>query len=98
MTGSAAVAFTLKPGEISGPIDTGNNGVVLSVTDRQAPTDQEYAAKKDQIHDATLQQHQGEVFNLFLGSLRESMQKAGKIKVNEKEMAALTKTRTEESE
>jgi peptidyl-prolyl cis-trans isomerase D len=98
MTGSAAVAFTLKPGEISGPIDAGNSGVVLSVTDRQAPTEQEYAAKKDQIHDATLQQHQGEVFNLFLGDLRESMQKSGKIKINEKEMAALTKARTEESE
>src|SRR5581483_1131018 len=60
MTGSAAVAFTLKPGEISGPIDAGNTGVVLSVTDRQAPTDQEYAAKKDQIHGATLQQQQSE--------------------------------------
>jgi len=98
MTGSAAVAFTLKPGEISGPIDTSNSGVVLSVTDRQAPTDQEYAAKKDQIHDATLQQQQSEVFGLFLGNLRESMQKAGKIKINEKEMAALTKARTEENE
>jgi peptidyl-prolyl cis-trans isomerase D len=98
MTGSAAVAFTLKPGEISGPIDTSSSGVVLSVTDRQAPTDQEYAAKKDQIHDATLQQQQSEVFGLFLGNLRESMQKAGKIKINEKEMAALTKARTEESE
>jgi hypothetical protein len=98
MPGSAAVAFTLKPGEISGPIDASNSGVVLWVTDRQAPTDQEYAAKKDQIHDATLQQQQSEVFGLFLGNLRESMQKAGKIKINEKEMAALTKARTEESE
>jgi peptidyl-prolyl cis-trans isomerase D len=98
MTGSAAVAFTLKPGEISGPIDTGNDGIVLSVTDRQAPTDQEYAAKKDQIRDATLQQQQSEVFNLFLGNLRESMQKSGKIKINEKEMAALTKAQTEENE
>jgi hypothetical protein len=88
----------MKPGEISGPINTGNDGVVLSVTDRQAPTDQEYAAKKDQIHDATLQQHQSEVFNLFLGNLRQSMEKAGKIKINEKEMATLTKTRTEENE
>src|SRR6185312_756777 len=98
MTGSAAVAFTLKPGEISGPIDAGNTGVVLSVTDRQAPTDQEYAAKKDQVRDSVLQQQQSEVFNLFLGNLRESMQKAGKIKINEKEMAALTKAHTEESE
>ena len=31
MTGRAAVAFTLKPGEISGPITNGNTGVVLSI-------------------------------------------------------------------
>jgi peptidyl-prolyl cis-trans isomerase D len=98
LTGSAAVAFTMKPGEISAPIDTGNTGVVLSVTERQAPTDQEYATKKDQIREGVLQQQQSEVFDLFLGNLRESMQKAGKIKVNEKELATLTKPRSEESE
>jgi peptidyl-prolyl cis-trans isomerase D len=98
MTGAAAVAFTLKPGEISGPIDAGNTGVVLSVTDRQSPTDQEYTAKKDQVRDSVLQQQQSEVFNLFLGNLRESLQKSGKIKINEKEMSALTKPHTEESE
>src|SRR5438874_3368208 len=98
MTGSAAVAFTLKPGEISGPIDAGNTGVVLSVTDRQAPTDQEYAAKKDQIRDSVLQQQQSEVFNLFLGNLRENLEKSGKIKINQAELQTLTRSRTEESE
>ena len=71
---------------------------MLSVTDRQVPTEQEYAAKKDQIRDTVLQQQQSEVFNLFLGNLRQSMEKSGKIKINDKEMAALTKTRTEENE
>ncbi|HEY7352252.1 MAG TPA: peptidyl-prolyl cis-trans isomerase [Terriglobales bacterium] len=98
MTGSAAVAFTLKPGEISGPIDTGNTGAVLKVTDRQAPTDQDFAAKKDQVRESLLQQNQNEAFNLFLGNLRESLQKSGKIKINEKELAALTRPRTEEGE
>jgi peptidyl-prolyl cis-trans isomerase D len=98
LTGQAAVAFTLKPGDISGPINTGNSGAVLSVTDRQVPTEQEYAAKKDQIRDTVLQQQQSEIFNLFLGNLRQSMEKSGKIKINDKEMAALTKTRTEENE
>jgi peptidyl-prolyl cis-trans isomerase D len=98
MNGAASVAFTLKPGDISGPIITGDNGAVLSVVDRQAPTDQDFAAKKDQIRDNLLQQKQAEVFNLFLGNLRDSMTKAGKIKVNEKELATLTKSRTEENE
>ena len=98
MSGSAAVAFTLKPGEISGPVNTGTTGAVLAVKERQAPAEQDYVAKKDQIRDSALQQQQAEIFNLFLGNLRESMQKAGKIKVNDKELATLTKMRTEENE
>jgi peptidyl-prolyl cis-trans isomerase D len=98
MTGAASVAFTLKPGEISGPINTGEAGAVLSVVDRQSPSPQDYDAKKDQIRDNLLQQKQAEIFNLFLGNLRESMTKAGKIKVNEKELATLTKARTEDNE
>src|SRR5438477_204379 len=62
MTGAASVAFTLKPGEISGPINAGNTGAVLTVIDRQAPTEQDYAAKKDQIRDSLMQQKQTEVF------------------------------------
>jgi peptidyl-prolyl cis-trans isomerase D len=91
MNGPAAVAFTLKPGEVSGPIDNGNVGAVLSVVDRQAPTDQEFAAKKDQVRDGLLQQKQGEAFGLFLADLRTSMEKSGKIKINQKELDALTK-------
>ncbi|HKW17867.1 MAG TPA: peptidyl-prolyl cis-trans isomerase [Terriglobales bacterium] len=98
MTGGASVAFTLKPGDISGPINTGNDGAVLAVTDRQSPTDQDYAAKKDQIRDNLLQQKQGEIFDLFVGNLRDSMQKSGKIKINQKELANLTKASTEENE
>jgi peptidyl-prolyl cis-trans isomerase D len=91
MNGPAAVAFTLKPGDVSGPINSGNIGAVLSVVDRQAPTEQDFAAKKDQIREGLLQQKQSEVFGLFLSDLRESMEKSGKIKINQKELDALTK-------
>jgi peptidyl-prolyl cis-trans isomerase D len=98
MTGPASVAFTLKPGEVSGPINNGSTGAVLSVTDRQNPTDQDFAAKKDQIHDSILQNNQAEVFGLFLENLRTTMEKSGKVKINAKEMQALTKQPTQESE
>ena len=98
MTGAASVAFTLKPGEISGPINAGNTGAVLTVIDRQAPTDLDYAAKKDQIRDSLMQAKQNEVFGLYLGSLRETMEKSGKVKINQAELQTLTKQRTEESE
>ena len=98
MAGPASVAFSLKPGEISGPVVTTNTGVVLSLLDRQEPTEQDYAAKKDQIRDSLQQQKQNELFGLFAENLREQMEKSGKIKINQEEMKNLTRTRGEEDE
>jgi len=98
MTGPAAVAFTLKPGEISGPINSGDNGAVLTVTDRQAPTEQDFAAKKDQIRETLTQKKQNEAFGLYLETLRQNLEKSGKIKINQAELQTLTRSRTEESE
>jgi peptidyl-prolyl cis-trans isomerase D len=91
MSGAASVAFTLKPGDISGPVDSGNTGVVLAILDKQAPTDADFATKKDQIRDTLVQNKQSELFGLFMANLREQMEKSGKIKINEQEMKALTK-------
>src|SRR6266568_1048475 len=91
MKGPAAIAFTLQPGEISGPIDSGNTGAVVAITERQAPTEQDFAAKKDEIRDSLMQKQENEAFGLFLGNLRETMEKSGKVKINQKELAALTK-------
>jgi peptidyl-prolyl cis-trans isomerase D len=91
MTGQAAVAFTLKPGDTSGPITNANNGVVLSVLEKQEPTEQEFATKKDQIRDGLLRNKQQDLFGLFLSNLRQRMEKSGEIRINEKEMQNLTK-------
>ena len=98
MTGPASVAFTLKPGEISGPIDTTTAGIVLSVLERQEPNEQDFATKHDEIRAELLQQKQGELFGLFVENLRQQMEKSGKIKINEQEMKALTKAQSEEDE
>jgi peptidyl-prolyl cis-trans isomerase D len=90
MTGQAAVAFTLKPGEISGPITSGGNGAVLLVLENQQPSDADFAAKRDQIRDSLLQGKQQELFGLFVSNIREQMEKSGKIKINQDEMKALT--------
>jgi len=91
MGGPASAAFSLKPGDISGPIDTGNTGAVLSILDKQAPADSEFASKKDQIRDTLVQNEQSELFGLFMANLRDQMEKSGKIKINEQEMKSLTK-------
>jgi peptidyl-prolyl cis-trans isomerase D len=96
MGGSAAVAFTMKPGEISGPITNGNTGVVLSILDRQEPSPQDFAAKQDQLRDSLRQARQVEMFNLFVANLRSQMEKSGKIKINQQEMNNLTRSQAGE--
>ena len=98
MSGAASVAFTLKPGEISGPLDSGNNGAVLAILEKQEPTDQDYAAKKDQIRDALRQNKQQELFGLFVNNLRQQMEKSGKIKINQQELKVLTRRQSGEDE
>ena len=96
MSGPASVVFSLKPGEISGPINSGSNGIVISLMEKQTPSDQEFAQKKDQIRDSLLQKKQGELFNLFVANLRQQMEKSGKIKINQQELKNLTRGQNEE--
>jgi len=96
LAGQAASIFTLKPGEISGPITAGANGVVAQLVDKQAPTDQDFAAKKDEIRQSLLQNKQNQMFQLFVSNLRTTMEKANRIKVNQEEMKNLTRRGAEE--
>jgi peptidyl-prolyl cis-trans isomerase D len=86
MSGPASVAFTLKPGEISGPISAGRNGVVIALLDRQEPTQADFEKDKEQIRQQVLYQKRSEMFELFAANLRDRMQKEGKIRINQKEL------------
>ena len=96
MSGQASVAFSMKPGEISSPVQSGSSGVVLLVLESQSPTDADYGAKRDQIREQLLQNKQQELFGLFVSNLRDQMEKSGKIKINQQELKALTRNSSEE--
>jgi len=83
MQGPAAVAFSMKAGEISGPLMAGPNGVVLSVTERQEPAASDLAKSEDQIHETLLRTKQQEMFQLYLTGVSQRLQKEGKIKRNQ---------------
>jgi len=92
MGGGAAVAFSMKPGEISSPIRAGrNNAAVLSVVERQEPTTAELEKSGDQIREQLLQQKRSEMLQLYAEGLKQSLQKEGKIKVNQQELDTYTK-------
>jgi len=94
MSEQASVAFNMKPGEISGPIHSGEDGAVLQLVESQPPSEADYATKRDQIRDALLQQKQQERFGLFVSNLMDQMTKSGKIKRNEEELKDLSRSGT----
>jgi peptidyl-prolyl cis-trans isomerase D len=89
MRGPASVAFTMKPGEISGPIQAAEDGVVLSVIEDEEPSPADFAAKKDEIRDSLHGAKQDQLFTVFISNLRDQMQKSGKIKISQDEMKKL---------
>ncbi|HUA14895.1 MAG TPA: peptidyl-prolyl cis-trans isomerase [Verrucomicrobiae bacterium] len=95
MTGQASVAFKMNPGDISGPINSGSDAVVLQLLDVQKPTDADFAAKRDQIRESLLQNKQQQLFSFFVSNLRDQMEKTGKIRINQEEMKALTRSGNE---
>jgi peptidyl-prolyl cis-trans isomerase D len=91
MAGPAAVAFTMKQGDISGPIESVSSGAVLCIVQKQDPSDQDFATKRDEIRSGILEQKQSELFGLFVENARAQMEKTGKIKINQEELKALTR-------
>lgn len=84
MGGAASVAFTLNKGGISGPINEGRSGVVLSVVDKQEPTPEEIAKNFDQTRDGLLKQQRDELFAVYAGNLADQYQKSGAIRYSKK--------------
>jgi peptidyl-prolyl cis-trans isomerase D len=89
MSGTASVAFGMKPGEISGPIQGGSNGVVLKILEVQQPAPEQMKQDWQKAKDALLQQKRDEYENVYVENLRERLEKEGKIKINKKEMDRL---------
>ena len=90
MSGASAL-FALKPGDISAPITAGTNGIVAQLLEKQAPTEEEFAAKKDAIRQSLVEAKQNDLFALFVTNLRKEMEKSNRLKVNQQEMKALTR-------
>ena len=89
LRGPASVVFTMKKGEISGPIEGAGNGIVLSIDDLQEPTAENLAAQQDEIRDTLRTNKENELFTVFISNLRDQMQKTGKIKISQDEMKKL---------
>jgi peptidyl-prolyl cis-trans isomerase D len=96
MSGPASAAFSMKSGEISGPVSLGNKQAVLEVIDRQEPslTDPEFIKQRDGLREQLAEQKQQEALGLYMTSLGERLKKEGKVKINAAEMPSPAKPRS----
>ena len=92
MNGAATVAFSMKPGEISGPLQGGPNGVVLTVLEVQKPSPEEVKQNWDKAKETLLEQKRSDFEGLYVQGLRDRLEKDGKIKINKAEMERLSQS------
>jgi peptidyl-prolyl cis-trans isomerase D len=81
----------MKPGEISNAVNAGQSGAVISLVEKQIPTDAEFATSKDQFREQLLGQKRNELLEVYVSTLRDKMEKNGKIKIYQKNLDRLAK-------
>ncbi|MGB8131528.1 MAG: peptidyl-prolyl cis-trans isomerase [Candidatus Angelobacter sp.] len=96
MSGAASAAFTMKQGEISGPLNLGASQAVIQIVERQepSPTDAEFAKQRDQLRERLASQKRQEILGQFVNDLNTRLEKEGKVKINKTEMDNLAKSRS----
>ncbi len=89
MTGDAAVAFTLAPGQISAPILSSRTGVVLDILQRQIPSEQAIAQNMAATRENLLKDRRDEIFGVFVTSLEQRYKKRGLIRMSKRALAGM---------
>jgi peptidyl-prolyl cis-trans isomerase D len=87
MSGPGEVAFSLPVGGISGPINAGRAGVVLSVLEKQEPTADDIAKNFAQTREQLLNAQHEEIFRVYIGNLTEKYEKSGAVRFSKKQAA-----------
>jgi peptidyl-prolyl cis-trans isomerase D len=93
VSSSVPQVFQMKPGDISQAINLGQKGVVVALVEKQEPTDAEFEAAKTQIKESLLGRKRSEAEEVFVASLRDRMEKEGRIVIDKKKIEALSGTK-----
>ncbi len=74
--------YQLKAGEVTkSPIKSGDNLVIVGVTDRKEADLAEFAKKREELTTSMLSERQGRVFGDYVTAVQEKMKREGKIKI-----------------
>lgn len=85
MSGPGSAAFSLSRGAISGPINLGRAGVVLSVLDKQEPTAEDIAKNFDQTREQLLNDQREQIFRVYVGNVTKKYEESGAVRYSKKQ-------------
>src|ERR1700723_3164400 len=85
MSGPGSVAFSLAKGAISGPINAGRTGIVLSLLDKQEPTADDIAKNFNATKDKLLNDQREEIFRVYIGELTQKYEKGGAVRFSKQQ-------------
>ena len=88
MSGPGTPIFAMQKGAISNAINTGSNGVVLQVTDKQEPGADEIAKNFAATRERLLGTQRQEFFNIYAETLVTKYEKAGAVVLSQKKTPA----------
>jgi len=84
-------AFSAKVGDVSQPLQIGPKQVVLLLKNKIPINLQEFAKAKEGLRESLLNQRKEQIFQAYLDGVREGMQRAGKIRVNDTLLAQISR-------
>jgi peptidyl-prolyl cis-trans isomerase D len=87
------VAFDLQPGGVSAPIPLSENAAVLQVKSRSPFDEAAFQKEKPALKARLLQSKQELYFQDYVRKVTEELEKAGKIRINEKALDEVTQRR-----
>ncbi len=88
---SAPEVFEMKPGEISKPVVLGQKGAVIALLEKTPPSEAEFALTKDQMKAALLDRKRAEAEEVYVTTLRERLDKQGRIVIDKKKLESLSR-------
>lgn len=76
--------FSLNQGDVSNVINTGRNGIVVKITEKQEPTAADIAKNLQPAREQMIAQRREEMFAVYVGSITQQYEKAGRVRMNKK--------------
>jgi len=75
-------AFSMKPGDVGGPVHMGSSWVAYQIVDKTEPNPADFDAQKAKITDTLLQSKRNMAFDAFRIALEERLKREGKLKIS----------------